>query len=138
MPGVLSERVWSRAVDVVFLRYIAASVVALGVDLGGFLVLLRLSMPATPASAASYSLGIIVHWVVSSRAVFGDAVAVSGPARVRQKALFTGTALIDLALTSAIVGTSAAFGIDPRLGKLAAIPASFITTWAIRRKLIFV
>lgn len=118
-------------------RYFAASVVALGFDMGSFLMLLAAGIPAAPASALSYSLGILVHWLISSRAVFVDGVAERGPARTRQKALFVGSALVGLALTAGIVGLGAAVGIDPRLAKLAAVGVSFVATWLLRARVVF-
>ncbi len=118
-------------------RYIAASVVALGFDMACFLALLALGIAAAPAAALSYSLGILVHWFISSRAVFVDGVAERGPARTRQKALFVASALVGLALTAGIVGLGAALGIDPRLAKLAAVGVSFVATWLLRARIVF-
>lgn len=118
-------------------RYIAASAVALGFDMGSFLVLLAVGMPAASASALSYSLGIVVHWFISSRAVFVAGVAERGPARTRQKALFVASALIGLALTAGIVGLGSAIGVDPRLAKLAAVGVSFVATWLLRARIVF-
>lgn len=118
-------------------RYLAASAVALGFDMGSFLVLLALGIAAGPAAALSYSLGIVVHWLISSRAVFAAGVAERGPARTRQKALFVGSALIGLALTAGIVGLGAAVGIDPRLAKIAAVGVSFLATWLLRARIVF-
>ena len=118
-------------------RYIAASVVALGADMGTFLVLLGLGVFAAAASAAGYCLGIVVHWLVSSRKVFHDSVAAAGPARTRQKALFVVSALLGLGLTTAIVGAADFAGIDPRIAKLTAVGASFALTWILRSSVIF-
>lgn len=118
-------------------RYLAASVVALGFDMGSFLVLLALGLLAAPAAALSYSLGIVVHWFISSRAVFASGVAERGPARTRQKAMFVASALVGLALTAGIVGLGAAMGIDPRLAKLVAVGVSFIATWLLRARVVF-
>lgn len=118
-------------------RYLAASVVALGFDMGSFLVLLAAGMPAAPASALSYSLGIVVHWFISSRAVFTAGVAQRGPARTRQKALFVASAFVGLALTAGIVGLGSAVGIDPRLAKIAAVGVSFVATWLLRARVVF-
>jgi putative flippase GtrA len=120
------------------IRYLGASVVALGADMGSFLLLLDMGATPAPASAASYALGIVVHWLISSRAVFNDSVAPRGDsARTRQKAMFVVSAMIGLALTTMIVGAGDAMGIDPRLAKLAAVGASFVTTWLLREKLVF-
>ena len=118
-------------------RYLAASVVALGFDMGSFLLLLAVGLLAAPAAALSYSLGIVVHWFISSRAVFVAGVAARGPARTRQKAMFVASALVGLALTSAIVGLGAAVGVDPRLAKMAAVGVSFVATWLLRARIVF-
>ena len=127
-----------RAVDrLVPGRYLGASVVALGFDMASFLALLAAGLPAAPAAALSYSLGILVHWFISSRAVFVAGVAERGPARTRQKALFVASALVGLALTAGIVGLGAAVGLDPRIAKIAAVGVSFVATWLLRARLVF-
>ena len=119
------------------LRYLLASLFSLGIDIGCFLVLLRIGTAPMPASAAGYALGIVAHWWVSSRAVFADSVADAGPERTRQKALFVASALAGLAMTTLVVGAGAALGLDPRLAKLAAIALSFALTWLLRRQVVF-
>jgi putative flippase GtrA len=126
-----------RLRDARFLRYLIASGGALALDMGTFLALLALDVWPAVASAASYSLGIVAHWLLSSRAVFADTVAGQGPRRTRQKALFVGSALAGLALTTAIVGLGNEAGIDPRLAKLVAIAASFALTWLLRVRVVF-
>ncbi|HEY7806618.1 MAG TPA: GtrA family protein [Croceibacterium sp.] len=127
----------ARVRDVRFLRYLLASVGALAVDMGSFLALLALAIWPAAASAASYSLGILAHWLLSSRTVFADTVAARGPLRTRQKTLFVVSALAGLALTTAIVGAGDIAGVDPRLAKLAAIAASFLLTWTFRVRVVF-
>jgi putative flippase GtrA len=126
-----------RAADIVLLRYLGASALALGVDMGTFLLMLSLGVAAAPAAALGYGLGIAAHWFISSRAVFTRGVAQRGPERRRQKALFVGSALLGLALTTLIVGSGTALGLDPRLAKLAAIAASFTLTWLLRERVVF-
>lgn len=120
-----------------FPKYLIASVIALGVDMGSFLVLLELGSAAMAASASAYMLGIVAHWLLSSRTVFSVGVADRGPERTRQKAMFVISALIGLSITTAIVGAGAAAGIDPRLAKLAAVGVSFIVTWLLRERVVF-
>ena len=127
----------ARLSDIRFLRYLLASGGALAVDLGCFLALLALGTWPAAASAAGYSLGIVAHWLISSRAVFADGVAERGALRTRQKALFVGSALAGLSLTTAIVGAGEVAGIDPRLAKLAAIGGSFLLTWLLRSRVVF-
>ena len=130
-------RLASRLRNVTLLRYLIASALSLGIDMGSFLVLLSLGAAAAPASAAGYALGILAHWLISSRKVFNDSVARRGPQRTRQKAMFVISALIGLAITTAIVAAGTLAGIDPRLAKLAAIAASFTATWLLRSRIIF-
>jgi putative flippase GtrA len=119
------------------LRYLAASVLALGIDMGSFTILLALGAAAMPAAAAGYALGILAHWLISSRKVFADSVASRGPARTRQKAMFVASALLGLAVTSFIVGSGDAASFDPHLAKLVAIAVSFAATWILRSRIIF-
>jgi putative flippase GtrA len=127
----------ARLRDIVFLRYLIASALALAVDMGAFLALLALGGPAVLAAMSGYGLGIVTHWLLSSRTVFTQGVAARGPERSRQKALFVGSALVGLALTTAIVGAAGIIGLDPRLGKILAIGASFAATWLLRERIVF-
>jgi putative flippase GtrA len=135
--GTAVAELVTRLRDLRFLRYLLASAGALAVDMGSFLALLALGAWATAASAASYSLGILAHWLLSSRTVFADTVAGRGSRRTRQKALCVVSALAGLALTTAVVGLGDLIGIDPRLAKLAAIAASFLLTWGLRVRVVF-
>lgn len=119
-----------------YLRYVAVSACALGVDMGVYLAGLSLGIAAALAAAIGYLFGVAVHWVLSSRLVFDD-VAERGRARTKQKALFLTSALIGLGLTVLIVGGGTRFGLDPRLAKLFAIAVSFQTTYLLRRNIVF-
>ncbi len=127
----------ARFRDIRLVRYLLASVGALAVDMGSFLALLSLGAMPAPASAASYSLGILAHWLLSSRTVFHDTVARRGIGRTKQKALFLVSALLGLGLTTLIVGLGHQAGIDPRLAKIVAVGASFTLTWLLRSKVVF-
>ena len=126
-----------RAADIVILRYLVASVLALALDMATFLTLLRLGTEPALAATAGYSLGIVAHWLMSSRAVFTDGLAARGPDRTRQLVLFVMTALLGVGLTSGIVGAADLLGIDPRIGKLVAIAVSFTVNWLLRRGVVF-
>lgn len=127
----------SRLRDVTLVRYLLASVGALAVDVGSFLALLATGTSAMLASVIGYTLGILAHWLLSSRTVFNGRVAERGMARTRQKVLFVVSALAGLALTAAIVGGGDMAGLDPRLAKLVAVAASFALTWLLRSKVVF-
>ena len=131
------ERITSLFAARTYVRYIAASAGALGVDMLVFLALLEGGVAAAPASALGYGAGIGAHWLLSSRAVFANDVARDARDRSVQKALFLGSALAGLALTALIVGVGDMAGLDPRLAKLVAIAASFQATWLLRRQLVF-
>lgn len=123
--------------DVMLIRYLLASVLALAVDVGSFLILLQAGIGAAPASALGYSIGIVAHWLLSSRTVFVSGVVTQGPGRTRQKVLFVMSALLGLALTTGIVGLVSSGGADPRLAKLIAIAVSFAATWLLRERVVF-
>ena len=120
-----------------YVRYGIGSVVALGSDLGLFLALMKLGLIPVTASALGYTLGILVHWLISSRLVFAEGATTTGAARTRQKALFVGSALIGLAVTTAIVGLGHMAGLMPIVAKLAAIVVSFQTTYLLRKSFVF-
>ncbi|MEK6541356.1 MAG: GtrA family protein [Pseudomonadota bacterium] len=131
---------WQAALrgDVRWMRYVFASVMALATDAGLFLILLGTGMSAWSASAIGYSSGILVHWLVSSRIVFADGAATRGSdERTKQKALFALSALIGLAITTAIVGGGETAGLDARIAKLVAIAVSFQATYLLRARVVF-
>lgn len=136
MTGMFAPMI-DRLRQVMLLRYLLASVGALAVDMGTFLALLALGTMPVVASALGYSLGIVAHWLLSSRTVFTDSVAQDRFTRTRQKALFVGSALAGLALTTLIVGAGTVMGIDSRLSKIIAIGASFSVTWLLRKRIVF-
>lgn len=121
----------------VYVRYFMASATALALDSGIFLVGLRAGISPVVAAAGGYTAGLVLHWLLSSRAVFVGALADQGAQRRQQQALFFGSALAGLVITTGIVGFASAFGLDPRLAKLTAIAISFQVTYLLRKKLVF-
>ncbi len=120
-----------------FTRYVGASGAALALDVAVFLALLAAAVPSWAASAAGYLGGLGIHWLISSRLVFADRAAPSGPARARQRGLFIMSAFIGLGLTVGIVSLGSAAGLDPRLAKLIAIGVSFVSIYLFRRQVVF-
>lgn len=127
----------NRLPSLTFLRYLAASVIALMVDMALLWVLLAGGSPAPAASALSYSAGILVHWLISSRLVFPDGAAPDGVGRWRQKGLFLVSAFVGLSLTVMIVSLGDLAGLDPRLAKLPAIAISFLANYLLRKHVVF-
>jgi len=122
--------------DRLYSRYVAASVVSLGVDFTVFISVLALGVWPAPAAACGYAAGILSHWLLSTRAVFVGRVA-EGMERRHQQALFVGSALVGLAITTAIVGLGSRLGVDPRIAKIVAVGASFQVTYVLRKKVVF-
>jgi len=135
--ATLPDPMLRQLTDHVLVRYVTASALALGVDLGTFLALLHLGLAPALAATIGYGLGIVAHWLLSSRTVFPADALRSGARRTVQKALFAGSALAGLALTTGIVALGTAWQFDPRLSKLGAIVASFALTWILRERIVF-
>ncbi len=122
----------------VYLRYVAVSAAALLVDLGMFLLIIAGGIvPAWAASGISYLAGMVAHWLLSSRFVFGVYLARPGIERGKQQGMFLASALAGLAVTVAIVGLGDAMGFDPRLAKLVAVGVSFQAVYYMRRRIVF-
>ena len=126
-----------RLRDVQFVRYLAAAVGALAVDMGSFMTFLSLGVAAGLSAFAGYSLGIVANWFLLSRMVFGEEVAARGFARTQQKAIFVVATLSGLGLTTGIVSTASALGINVIVTKGFAIVLSFLVNWLIRKHFIF-
>jgi putative flippase GtrA len=121
-----------------FVRYGVVSVCALAVDLGIFLALLQSGVLSAGAAAIGYAVGILAHWMLSSRKVFQDRVSERGTRqRAQQKAMFVVTALLGLVMTMAVVGAGEMLGVDPRIAKVLAIGLSFVLTYMLRNVVIF-
>ena len=120
-----------------YLRYVGASAVSLGVDFAVFMFALSLGVPPAFAAACGYIVGIFSHWLISSRMVFVGQVAEDAASRRHQQALFVLSALVGLGITTGIVGIGSYYGLDPRVAKAVAIIVSFQATYLIRKKVVF-
>ncbi|WP_226638594.1 GtrA family protein [Novosphingobium profundi] len=120
-----------------FVRYALVSLGALALDMGSFLALLALAVPATPAAVLGYGAGILAHWLASSRMIFADRLAARGAGRLRQQSGFLVSALVGLGVTGLTVWLCGLAGWDPRLSKLLAVVLSFQLTWLLRKHVVF-
>lgn len=106
-------------------------------DLGAFLLLYAAGVFSGLAAVIGYALGTLVHWLISSRAVFPDRLADPGLQRGGQQAAFVLSAVLGLGLTAAIVTGADTAGFDPRLAKVVAMGMSFLTVWLVRVTIVF-
>ncbi len=121
------------AARLMFARYLLASICALASDMGLFLLLDRMGAPPMLAAFGGYALGLLVHWILSIWFVFDTG---AGPTHA-QCAGFVASAVLGMGITVAIVGALSALHILPALAKLASVPVSFLTVYAIRKYGVF-
>ena len=107
-------------------RYLLASIVSLAFDVALFMVLVAFLVDPGWASAAGYSAGILVHWVISSSFVF-PGKARNGAALLLQRIGFIGTAVLGLVDA----------GVVPVLAKAAAVAVSFFAVYMTRKYGVF-
>ena len=115
-----------------FARYFVASVIALIIDMIIYSIAIMTLVTPSLAAALGYSVGIIIHWLVSSNFVFIGKKR-SGSKLQLQRAFFAGSALLGLGLTIGIVQIMTMLGTGAILAKIAAVGISFIAVYAIRK-----
>ncbi len=119
-----------------FTRYLAASVVALAIDVAVFTALHMLGLYAGLAGAIGYTAGIIVHWIISAQIVFTGR-AKKGSGLHLQKVLFAGSALLGLAITFITISMLSSIGVPALYAKIAAVGISFFAVFATREFAVF-
>jgi putative flippase GtrA len=117
-------------------RYLLASIVSLAFDVSLFMVLVALLVDPGWASAAGYSAGIIVHWLISSSFVF-PGKARGGAALHLQRLGFIGTAVLGLGITVSMVSGLTSAGVLPVVAKAAAVFVSFFAVYLTRKYGVF-
>ncbi|HKY81853.1 MAG TPA: GtrA family protein [Sphingobium sp.] len=132
-PQALAALTGAIVARFTFIRYLLASICALSSDMLLFLALIRLDLHPAAAAFAGYMAGLLVHWLISTRFVFLSA----GRATHVQRAGFVASAVIGMGITLAIVSGLTGAGLAPTIGKLVAIPVSFLTVYAIRKYGVF-
>jgi putative flippase GtrA len=96
-----------------------------------------MGLAAALAAAIGYATGTLVHWLVSSRFVFPDRLADAGLQRGGQQILFIASAVLGIALTSAIVSWGVEAGVHVLLAKAAAMIVSFMAVFLVRLTIVF-
>ncbi|EPR16981.1 polysaccharide biosynthesis protein GtrA [Sphingobium indicum IP26] len=116
-----------------FTRYLLASICALSADFALFMLLHRLGASPALAALGGYSGGLVLHWMISTQFVF----EMRQPPTHGQRIAFILSALIGMAITMGLVGGLSGLGLPPAVAKLAAVPVSFLSVYAIRKYGIF-
>lgn len=113
-------------------RYLLASIVSLAFDVALFMVLVAFASDPGWASAAGYSAGIVVHWLISSSFVFPGKTR-EGAALQLQRVGFIATAILGLGITVSIVSWLTDLGTLPVIAKGAAVLVSFFAVYLTRK-----
>jgi putative flippase GtrA len=118
------------------LRYLAVSALALGCDVASYASLIGSGTGATAAGAAGYTIGLIVHYVLSAHWVFPDAERTRRTAPTLAK--FVATGLIGLATTAAIIDVLTHNHIAGAFAaKAAAVVTAYVIVFLLRRTYVF-
>ena len=116
--------------------YGIVSVLALAIDSATFLKLADLGLRPAIAASIGYSLGLIVHFVLSSRFVFNGAATGKSPLRLFLEFAMTG--LGGLLITAVCVTLMIeGFGASPIAAKAVAVALSFAAVFVVRRAFVF-
>jgi putative flippase GtrA len=115
--------------------YTLVSAVALSVDLVVFSGLTHSGMRAAAAGIVGYSVGLVLHYILSVRYVFNTCTTKGS---LRRFAEFVLSGLIGLALTWLIIAVATeAMHLPALVGKVAAVGTSFIVVFLLRKGIVF-
>lgn len=116
--------------------YTIVSIIALGVDLVVFNGLVLGDMRPALAGVAGYAIGMVVHYLLSSRYVFDTSG--SDKTNVRRFGEFALSGAVGLAITWALIHLATDVAHLPAMvGKIAAVGTSFIVVFLLRRGIVF-
>lgn len=133
----MTERLRALAAPIarlMFARYLLASICALSCDFAAFLALDRGGASPVTAAVGGYGVGLVVHWLISTRFVF----ALDQRPTHAQRIGFVASAMLGMGVTMILVGALSALGLAPPLAKLLSVPVSFLTVYAIRKYGVFI
>jgi putative flippase GtrA len=117
-------------------RYSVVSVVALAADFGVYVALFSAAVAASLAGVAGYAVGMVVHYILSSRFVFKTRGSQKSERLRFVEFLVSG--LIGITMTGVIIAAATEiFGVAPIAAKVVAAAVSFAAVFAIRRSFVF-
>ena len=116
--------------------YTVVSIVALGVDLAVFNVALLGGMRAGLAGIVGYTVGLVLHYLLSVRYVFQTAHSAKSSARRFGEFVLSG--IVGVAITWGVIHVATDVAHLPaNIGKIAAVGTSFIVVFLLRRGIVF-
>jgi putative flippase GtrA len=119
-----------------FSAYTVASTLALGTDVTSYFMLIVAGWPVFAAGVTGYTMGMLVHFVLSRRFVFDRAACAKSEPRLLGE--FALSSLAGLAVTATVIATATSvFAAGPATAKLSAVVMSFFAVYAIRRMVVF-
>jgi len=117
-------------------RYAVVSLLALAVDYSVYLSLVSAGMKAALAGMIGYSLGLLLHFVLSACFVFDAAAARKAPVRLFGEFALSGMA--GLAVTTIVIATATdGVGLPALPAKILATGTSFLLVYSLRRGVVF-
>lgn len=121
------------------IRFGSVSATALAVDVAAYASLVRGIEPAALAALIAYSIGGVWHYLLSSVLVFRHEMPNLSPAAHAARFLrYFGSTLAGLTVTTVTVWIVVdRLGHHPYVGKLIAVPLSFLTVFTLVRLLVF-
>ena len=117
-------------------KYTVASVVALATDLMIYLALAKSGTALTIAAIVGYSIGMMMHFVLSSRYVFETGAIEKSEPRLFGEFAVSGAVGLVLTVTVVFIAEKV-FLATPFIAKLAAVAISFLAVYFVRRCLVF-
>lgn len=116
--------------------YTVVSAIALGVDLAVFTGLTAAGTKARWAGVIGYAIGLVLHYILSSRYVF-DTTG-STKSTLRRFVEFVVSGGVGIAITWSIIAIAVDFlHLPALLGKIAAVGVAFIVVFLLRRGIVF-
>ncbi len=117
-------------------RYAVVSALALGVDFVSYIIFVDAALKPSLAGMLGYILGMVVHYVLSSRFVFDTRGSAKTESRRFVEFAFSG--LVGITLTALVIAIATdALALSPFVAKLIAASLSFAAVFAIRRAFVF-
>lgn len=117
-------------------KYTVASVIALATDFLIYLSLATGGFALTLAAIAGYSIGMMMHFVLSSRYVFETQKLDKTESRLFGEFAISGAIGLVLTVTVVFIAEKV-FLATPFFAKLAAVAISFFAVYLVRRCLVF-